>query len=282
MGALGLWAAGSIAMAQIQVSAQAERTNYLLYERVDLLVTVVNIGDTDLILNNDEGHPWLSFMVTKHNRLPVSPEHHGDFNALKLKVGETKTLRINLTPLFSFREEGEYKASAVIDLPGQGEIISPPVPFTVLKGRKIWTQVRPVDGSQRTYTLLSFSPKPDTTALYLRVEAPDENIVYANISLGEIIASVEPDVLFDPKGNIHIIQPIAMSTYLYTRADEGGKVLDQRVFKTFHEVRPRLAKMEDGNVTVSGGMVQDPSTARERLSDAQGVKKPATPDASLQ
>jgi len=267
-------------MAQVQVMVQTERTDYLLYERVDLIVTLTNIGDTDILLDNNEGHPWLSFLVSKHNRLPVRPEREGGFQPLTLKAGENKILRVNLTPLFSFREEGDYKAAAVVDLPGQGQIVSEGVPFVVLNGHKIWSQSKPVDSSQRVYSLLRFSPQPDVTKLYLRVESPSENIVYANLALGEITSFIDPDVLFDPKGDIHIMQPVALGTYLYTRADPDGKILHQAIFKTFHEIPPRLAKVEDGNVIVSGGLEENPATTRERLSDAQGGGKSAAPVAS--
>ena len=71
LGVLCFLATISFASAQIQVTAQTERSYFLLYERVDLLVTIVNQGESDLILNNDEGRPWLSFIVSKHNKLPV-------------------------------------------------------------------------------------------------------------------------------------------------------------------------------------------------------------------
>jgi hypothetical protein len=263
--------------AQVQVSAQTERTNYLLYERVDLLVTVQNMGDTALVLDNNEGHPWLSFLVSKHNRLPVHQERASQFAPLDLKVGETKTLRINLTPLFAFREEGDYRAEAVVDLPGQGPVISEGVPFVVLKGRSVWSQARPVDSAQRIYSLVRFSPDANTTRLYLRVENPGENIVYANLSLGDLASYSDPEVFFDPKGNLHILQPIALSTYLYTRADPDGKVLDQTVFKTFHEIRPRLRKVEDGNVVVMGGQAEDANSPREKLADTQKHASPEQP-----
>ena len=105
VGVLWLAVAGSTAIAQVQVAAQTERTYFLLYERVDLLVTVANVGDTDLVLDNNEGHPWLSFLVSRHsqqNYLPVRPERDGNFPPVTLKAGENKTMRINLTPLFSF------------------------------------------------------------------------------------------------------------------------------------------------------------------------------------
>jgi hypothetical protein len=276
-GALWFLAASSLASAQVQVSVQTERSTFLLYERVDLLVTLTNAGDSDILLDNNEGQPWLSFLVSKHDRFPVRPERNSTFKPLTLKVGETKTLRVNLTPLFSFREEGDYKAAAVIDLPGAGQVISDSVPFEVDKGNTVWSQTRPVDGAQRIYSLIRFSPEPDTTSLYLRVEAPEENLVYANIALGEIVSSITPEVFFDPQGNIHVLHPVALATYLYTRADPDGKILHQGIFRsssmpglTFLQlVPPRLAKMDDGNVIVLGGMEENPSAPREKLSEGQ-------------
>jgi hypothetical protein len=270
--------AAAPARAQIQVGVATQRTDFLLYERVDLYVTVSNVSETDLVLDNNEGQPWLSFLVSKHNRLPVRPERDSTFAAISLKAGESKTLKVNLTPLFAFREEGDYTAAAVVDLPGVGQIISTAVPFTVMEGRTIWSQQRPVDTAERTYSLVRFSADASTTRLYLRVVDPAENIVYANIALGDLASSVDPEVSFDPKGNIHVLQPIALGSYLYTRADPDGKILTQDVFKTYQQIRPQLYKVSDGNVTVAGGLEQNPNRPQERLSDSQnGVRTQATP-----
>jgi hypothetical protein len=282
LGALCFLATTSLATAQIQVSAQTQRSDFLLYERVDLYVTVTNVGDSDLILNNDE-RPWLSFLVSKANRLPVRPEREGTFKSVALKAGESKKLKIDLTPLFSFREEGQYNAAAVINVPGSGDIISESVPFTVMRGRQVWSQTHEVDGQQRIYSLLRFSPTPDKTDLYLRVEDPVANLILANISLGEVVAYIDPEVFFDPQGNIHVMQPIAMSTYLYSRADPNGKILHQGIFKTFQQVPPRLTKLQDGNVVVAGGLEENPNTPRETLSQGQvkaSAEGPATPTSS--
>jgi hypothetical protein len=275
LGVLGLLLAPSLARAQIQVSAQTERTNFLLYERVDLLITIENIGGTDLVLDNNEGHPWLSFLVSKHNHLPVRPERESSFAPVSLKAGAQKTLRVNITPLFAFREEGQYQVETVIDLPGAGQMISSPVPFAVMRGKTVWTQQKPVDSTERTYSLIRFSPDANTTRLYLRVEDPAENLVYANIGLGDLVAYVDPEVNFDPKGNLHILQPVAMETYLYTRTDPDGKILDQNIFKTYQKIPPHLAKVEDGNVTVAGGLEEDPNVPREKLSDTQHDQRAA-------
>jgi hypothetical protein len=281
IGALCFLALGSNAMAQIRVSAQTERSDFLLYERVDLIVTIANAGENDLELDNLDGHPWLSFLVSKHNRLPVRQERDATFKPLTLKVGETKTLRVNLTPLFSFREEGQYNAAVVIELPGAGQMVSESVPFNVVHGREVWHATRPADGTQRDYSLIRFSPTSQVTRLYLRVEDPSENVVLCNRALGDVVAYIDPDVYFDPQGNLHIMQPIAMSTYLYTRTDPAGKILHQGIFKAAPMngapglVPPRLTKLDDGSVIIQGGVEQDVNSPREVLSDGQ--KSASTP-----
>jgi hypothetical protein len=277
-----LLVATGFAFAQIQVSAQVQRQNFLLFERVDVLVTITNIGNNDLELNNDEGRPWLGFMVsaegTQHSFLPVHSERQSNFAPLGLKVGEAKTFDVNITPLYSFRTEGNYRVAAVIDLPGQGQIISDPVAFTVQKGRTVVSDVKMVDTLERVYSLIRFSPNSDETSLYLRVEAPTENVVYANLALGKLVSSMDPEMLFDPQGDLHIMQPASLGTYLYTRADEDGKVLDQRLFKSIPwQPRPRLFKLDDGSIIVNGGISQDPHQAREKLSDSQQGEKIAAP-----
>jgi hypothetical protein len=279
LAAIGFFLAAAPARAQVQVSAQTARSIFLLYERVDLFVTVRNIGGTDLVLDNNEGHPWLSFLVSKHDGLPVRPERESSFAPLTIKSGETKTLSVNLTPLFAFRDPGQFTAAAVIDLPGAGQVISENVPFNIMDGHKVWTQERPVDGSQRFYSLIRFSPAPDNTRLYLRVENPSENVVYANLALGDIASFIDPEVNFDPQGDIHILQPVALGTYLYTRANADGKIQTQKIFKTFQQVPPRLEKMDDGNVTVAGGLLENPNAPRERLSDPQKAAERREPGA---
>jgi hypothetical protein len=282
LAAMFLLVATGIVSAQIQLSAQVQRQNFLLFERVDVLVTVTNVGNNDLELNNDEGRPWLGFMVSaegvQHSFLPVHSERQSNFAPLALKVGATKTFDVNITPLYSFRVEGNYRVAAVIDLPGEGQVISDPVAFTVQKGRTVISSERMVDTLERTYSLVRFSPSSDETSLYLRVAAPSENVVYANIALGKLVSSMDPEMLFDPQGDVHIMQPSSLGAYLYTRADQDGKVLNQRLFKTIPwQPRPRLFKLDDGSVIVNGGISQDPHQSREKLSDSQQGEKIAAP-----
>ena len=53
--------------------------------------------------------------------------------------------------------------------------------------------MRSVESSERTYSLIRFSPTSDTTQLYLRVEDPSENLVYTNLALGEMVERLPED-----------------------------------------------------------------------------------------
>ncbi len=293
LGAIFLFAAAVALHAQVQLTAQTIRSHFLLFERVDVVVTLTNIGNTDLELNNDEGRPWLSFMVMgegeKHTFLPVHSERESNFAPMTLKMGETKTLRVNITPLYTMRAEGNYRVSAVVDLPGAGQIVTDPVSFTVERGHVVQHTLRIVDTLERDYSLIRFSPDSQDTSLYLRVEAPAENTVYSNYALGPLVSSVDPTMYFDPQGNVHVLQPMAQGTYLYTRADENGKLIAQRLFKSTMaddgsgmRVRPLLVKTNDGSVFVSGGTEQDPNAPHEKLSDTQHGQKMMAPTSADQ
>jgi hypothetical protein len=76
-----------------------------------------------------------------------------------------------------------------------------------------------------------------------------------------------------------VLQPVALGSYLYTRADADGKIEVQDVFKTYQQIRPQLYKVNDGNVTVIGGLEENPNRPQERLSDTQKGVRPAPPTA---
>ena len=215
-----------------------------------MLVTIANIGDTDIELNNDEGHPWLSFQVMgekfRDNFLPVHTERQSNFAPMELKVGKSKTFDVNITPLYSFRSEGNYRVSAVIDLPGAGEIVSDPVSFAVQRGAR---------GDERRARGRFAGARLLARAL-LALVGIDRAFICAwrrrrktsstpTTRSGELVSSVDPTMLFDPQGDVHILQPTALGTYLYSRTDPDGKVLDQRAVQV-HRVAAAAAPGQAG------------------------------------
>ena len=257
--------------------------------------TVTNIGNADLQLNNDEGQPWLGFMVmgesVQHNFMPVHSERQSNFAPLALKVGETKTLRVNITPLYNHARGGQLprvrRRRPARRGPGR---VGPGAVHDRARPCRRQRHADGVDTLERDYSLVRFSPNAQDTSLYLRVEAPSENTVYSNYALGPLVSSVDPTLLFDPQGNVHVLQPMSQGTYLYTRTDQDGKLLAQRLFKSTvavdgsgMRVRPQLIKINDGSVFVSGGIEENPNAPHEKLSDTQHgepIMAPTAPDDS--
>ena len=257
--------------AQLSISGQLPRSNYMLYERIDFTVSMTNNSDSDILLNNDE-EPWIRFLITDSTGLPIPSVGKATFPALTIPAGETKNITINITPLYHLRQTGDFKVCPVVDLPGQGEIVGGGTSLKILNGRRVWSESRTLEGSERVFSLLTFSPLPDRSLLYLRVEDADQNAVYANLALGNVVGGVPPQVRMDAGNNIHVLQCIMLKTYLYTRATVNGAVVHQSVFRTANEYAPRLVEMEGNAVTVAGGREQNEQNRPDRLSDGQNGK----------
>jgi hypothetical protein len=257
--------------AQVNVTIELDRSNFLLYEPVKAKVTVYNNTDHDVALNSSPGNSWLSFLMTKRDGRPVHPDNQVSFTATLMKAGEARAWVINLTPLMSFRDLGEYKVRAVLDLPGQGQLISTPVQFNLGKGQTILQKSRPWEASERTFSLVRFSASNETTQLYARVEDAKENVVYATYALGEIIAMTDPETLFDREGNWHVMHVTGSQTYRYSRIAPDGKLLFQDNYTSYGGALPSLAQIADGSVKVQGGQAESENKPRVRLSESQSV-----------
>lgn len=278
--ALLLLAGISSVRAEIRVSIECDRANYLLYAPVVVRVIIQNITEQDIILQSGD-ESWLSFVVLRTDGFAVRPDQKIISPPLMVKAGETKSVVMDLTPHYAFREPGNFKACAVVDVPGQGQILSGNLQFNVNRGQTVLTRTRPTAGSDRTFTILKFSPDNTSTELYLRVDDTKENLVYATIDLGPITSTVlPPQVTFDKEGSFHVLHTMGQGSYRYNRVREDGTVETRRNYDAAPEMPPRLVLANDGAVMVVGGQVQDDDNRRDRLSEAKFGKadaKPQTP-----
>lgn len=257
------------ARAEVRVSIECERVNYLLYAPVVVRVIIQNNTEVDLSLQS-QGEPWLSFMVTRGDGFAVHTDQKLDVEPVVIKAGATKSTTMNLTPHYSFREQGNYKVRAVVDIPGQGQILSGNLQFNVVKGQTVLSRTRPLDGSERTYTLIRFSPDNTSTQLYLRVDDAKENLVYSTLELGPVTSTVVPPQLaFDKDGNLHILHTIGQGSYRYNRVSPTGVLENQSNYEALPEMPPRLTSAGDGAIMVAGGQVLNQENRRDRLSEAK-------------
>lgn len=252
---------------QIQISAKINRTLYLLYEPVRVEVSVTNVAGYDLLLEGDETRPWLSFLILRPDNSSIRPDQPYDFPPAELRPGQTRTFSINITPLYAFRDTGSYRVKAVVNVAGK-QFITSPIEFSVANGHTVWKETRPVEGSDRTYSLIRFNYNSEATGLYLRVEDEKENLVYVTHPIGEIISFTDPRTAFDNEGRLHILHVIGKGQHRYTIASPAGVILNRDEYESLGEISPSLITMRDGSISVLGGKPR-PAGERERLSETQ-------------
>ena len=78
----------------------------------------------------------------------------------------------------------------------------------------------------------------------------------------------KPAAEFDPQNNLHLLYAVAAGTHRLTVVNPDGQVLREET-RTQGTEKPTLQKRTDGEVSVQGGIVQLPSSLRERLSTLQ-------------
>jgi hypothetical protein len=120
----------------------------------------------------------------------------------------------------------------------------------------------------------------DDSSLYLRVEEPEENIVYCTYQLGRYVSIQKPEARFDSEGMLHILHPVGTTTYRYTQADAQGNIL-------LHEDRemaangPFLRDNGAGAVALVGGIAHGAGAARQREKLSTGQSGPTAQAAPL-
>lgn len=261
------------ATAQLRVAVSAERSHFLLFEpaNFDLQLTNETAEPMELFNSVDGKSTWLAFNILRPNNTRVRPDIPFEPADRVIQPGETVGLRINITPYYAIRETGEYRIQVVIRQPGQLPVMTRPLTFTVGRGERFWSENRLMpDGSTRTYSLIRFLYEQSLNPnLYLQVEDEGNNVVYATIRLGPIVAREVPKTIFAPDGSFHVLWSTAPKTYVYTATDDRGKVLRQ-VERMSGVSVPDLAMGPAGTVSLVGGASRQESE-RAKLSQSQGV-----------
>ena len=132
---------------------------YLLYEPLVLKITLTNNSGQDLVFEDTgDGRSWLDFLVTNDsNRAVIKKDHTASFKPLVLSDGASKSLQVNVTPLYNIRETGSFHLQVVVQVGGR-EFVSSPTQVTIVNGQTIWQSKRTVEGSLLTYSLIRFHP----------------------------------------------------------------------------------------------------------------------------
>lgn len=263
-----LFLGAAASMAQVQVDLSIKRTLFIRYEPVLATVSITNLSGRELRLEDDMRNHWFGFQVETTDGRPVPPNDPNYMNApLVLEAGQRISRTVNLTPLFPISEFGTYRVRASVYVAELRRFFSSQIQnIEITEGRVLWQKTvgvphgQPGGGSLRSISILSHRLS-QTTQLYIRIEDPDQGVVYCTHQLGRFLTFGNPDILLDQQNRVHILQNVAPKAFLYSKIGLNGEVLERKSYNEF-ATRPALRRGSDGSVLIVGGQLFDPNAPK--------------------
>jgi len=252
---------------QLDLRLETPKASYLQYASIPVTVKLKNLGGQGLILKEDGGGPWLEMVVQSLDGLLLKPDRPLSAPDLILRPGETRALPLDLTPHFLIREPGGYRVRASVRHSSAPTLLTEPLTFLIGRGEVIWSMPRGQGKDLRIFSLVKFYEDPNV-GLYLRVEVPEQNLVFPSRRLGPLLPLGQPSAEFDAKNHLHLLYAVAPGQYRLTVVNEDGHPLREENRQEGLE-KPRLKTSPDGWVDVHGGTVILPAHLREKLSTLQ-------------
>lgn len=263
--------------AQIDLRIETPKASYLQFSPIPFTIKIKNLGAGELRLAETQGKPWLEMVVQSRDGQLIAPEKMLFPPEKTLRSGQSTSISVDLAPHYLIRDTGGYRARASVRLPSGETLMTDSLDFLIGRGEVIWTVPRGDGEERRIYSLLKFYEDPNV-GLYLRVEVPQKNQVYPSRRLGAFLPLGKPVAEFDPQNNLHLLYAVAAGKYRLTVVNPDGQILREETRQAGVD-KPVLTKHTDGDVSIQGGVVQQPSSLRERLSTLQariGAKAPPT------
>ncbi len=279
-----LWIGGVVAMvavsamAQVEVRTQFRQKQYLSCAPLSFDVVITNNLARPITLENSETQPWLAIEVMDTKGHPIAARVKApQFKNLTIPAGETLGRRIDVQPIYYVQRSGRYKIQAAVILEGR-RYTSGRTEVEVGNGRSAWKRTialmpepaetkptkkdtvaaaAPPKDILRTLQLLRFSDE-NGQQLYYKMSDDQLEITYRCYTLGPTVASVEPQTLLQPTGELYVLHQASPENYFFTVIDSDG-VPQLAENYTAVQSRPRLARDTFGNVVVIGGekVIQD-------------------------
>jgi len=263
--------------AQIDLRIETPKASYLQFSPIPFTIKIKNLGAGELRLAETQGKPWLEMVVQSRDGQLIAPEKMLFPPEKTLRSGQSTSISVDLAPHYLIRDTGGYRARASVRPPSGETLMTDSLDFLIGRGEVILTVPRGDGEERRIYSLLKFYEDPNV-GLYLRVEVPQKNQVYPSRRLGAFLPLGKPVAEFDPQNNLHLLYAVAAGKYRLTVVNPDGQILREETRQAGVD-KPVLTKHTDGDVSIQGGVVQQPSSLRERLSTLQariGAKAPPT------
>ena len=255
--------------AQLIVSMNLSKTNYITYEPIVATVTVYNRAGNDIVLGGPKGRGWMSFDVYRDGQLLSPRSVDGGFETMLLKAGRSVTKKVDINRLYPVSDYGSYTINASVYFPPRRSYFSSKKSrINVTDARAFWKQS--FGFSQGRNKLASFRQfslhehrESANSALYVRLRETKGTKVYCTFSLGRFINVRKPQATIDAQNRLHVMHMISPRIYSHARVSPEGTFLGNEYFRETADTRPSLVIDEGGTVKVVGGIAYDPNKPPE-------------------
>lgn len=250
--------------AQLAVSMQVDRKNYLVYEHVHAKVTFRNYSGRGLVFGKNAAlKGTLKFKVSGPNgKIIQEIKPVGVLKDMVLNPGATKSVVVSLSTFHNLGKAGNYTVKAVISHPQlKSAYKSPEIGFSVFNGIAIWKRLVGVPDvlnanskdkiKTRNVKILNFY---DEKRKLYALMVDDEKLIYGVIRLAEDVENEKPLVEVDGLSRIHIFTKIGENVYSYFVYDLNCKLEEHSTYAVSGGVAPTLVRdPKEGTVMVVGG-----------------------------
>ena len=246
----------------LEIEVRLEGPQFLPGEDIPVAVRIANLSGRTLTFGTTSN--WLTFyaetkdgeIVTRLGQVPVL----GEFSLESAKAG---TKWWNIRPYFDLDQPGSYLLYAELRLPEwEQRLVSDPAPFTIQSSRSLWdvnfgvpNTVNPDQPGApvvRQYALLA-ATRDKERKLYARAMDPADGHIFRVLLLDRLLSFSNPQQQLDNASRLHVLFQTAGSSYTYCVVNPDGELVGRERHDIIPGSRPRLAKADDGSISVQGG-----------------------------
>ena len=226
-----LLAVGSQAMAQLEVFLSPARRDYMLGEKVELKVTIVNHTDSSVVLTSTPGRSWLYLEVSHRGEGAVVPTSIPRYPNLTIMPGSRKSYTISLQPHFRLVREGTYRVRATLRMPDMSTAYSSnSASVNLAQGGTVRNYVVQARGQRLDMAVKSLS-MGGRVVLFGQVMNADTRLPIGACPLGPYLNFMPPRILLDRAQNLHVLFQTSAEFFVYAVIDTFGSRRDYKVLK---------------------------------------------------
>lgn len=266
--------------AQIRAQLKMNKRTYLLNEPVKATLEITNQTGGQLNLHGRPGKPWMMFHVTVDGQaLPQA--RRIEYKPAVIPMGQTIRREVVLNSAYALGYLGNYVCEVAINLPGTvgNAISSNRDHFVVSTGRTTWSERAGVPGSKgetREFRIVSFSGN-GALELFAEVHSVNRNSHMATVPLGQVMNFRNPKGVLDRANTMHLLYQVKPEYFVHVNISLDGKVISAQYIKRAANSLPKVTKLGNGTVMVTGGTLYNPEEeAAKRKKIHNASDRPAT------